>query len=311
MWLVLAGEPSLASRIVSRPALGASDTLAWLYTVSPSDIPSGLLKAAQISADSSFASVFSFDSSAERWCAQGGQWVHYPDTFELVTLSKGPHALGAFVDQSPPVIQVFVAGREILFLDYAARGKPFSVFITDSSGVLKNSVRLLLNGQELGDEFHSEVRSEEDGATATLTAYPPPQKDVDSLTVIAKDLAGNEARKVFAYMPGEELSIRFFSCHPNPFSAKRIAENSYRIVRFAYLLTDLAKEVKISIYTIAGRKIWTWDGVDLIGYQEVPWNGLTHDGYRIANGTYYAKLVAKNEVKTVKKIIRIAKLEGY
>jgi len=46
-------------------------------------------------------------------------------------------------------------------------------------------------------------------------------------------------------------------------------------------------------------------------YQEVEWNGKTSNGYRIANGTYYAKLIAINDSKKVIKSIRIAKLEGY
>ena len=49
----------------------------------------------------------------------------------------------------------------------------------------------------------------------------------------------------------------------------------------------------------------------LIGYQEIEWDGRDMDGYRIANGTYYAKLTASNAKRKVKKIIRIAKLEGY
>ena len=55
----------------------------------------------------------------------------------------------------------------------------------------------------------------------------------------------------------------------------------------------------------------------MIGYQEIAWDGTTlnnrrrNKGYRIANGTYYAKLVAKNRYRKVQKIIRIAKLEGY
>jgi flagellar hook assembly protein FlgD len=49
----------------------------------------------------------------------------------------------------------------------------------------------------------------------------------------------------------------------------------------------------------------------MIGYQEISWDGRDHDGYRIANGTYYAKLIVKNKSKKLKKLIKIAKLEGY
>jgi flagellar hook assembly protein FlgD len=114
-------------------------------------------------------------------------------------------------------------------------------------------------------------------------------------------------------MPGEDLAIKSFSCHPNPFSAKQDNNGStIQTIRFAFLLTDVAKEAKIVLYTIANRIVWTWQKTDgTIGYQEVPWNGKTSQGYRIANGTYYAKLTVKNDSKKATSIIRIAKLEGY
>jgi hypothetical protein len=146
-----------------------------------------------------------------------------------------------------------------------------------------------------------------------VTAYPQKMNLIDSLTVMAEDNAGNKAIKTFAYRPGEKLSIRFFSCHPNPFTAK-----PGKLVRFAYLLTDLATDVSLTIYTISGRKVWTWENTgELIGYQEIAWDGTTlnqrmlNQGYRIANGTYYAKLVVKNKDTKIHKIIRIAKLEGF
>ena len=83
-------------------------------------------------------------------------------------------------------------------------------------------------------------------------------------------------------------------------------------IRFAFLLTDVAKDASIVIYTIANRVVWTWRRTDgVIGYQEVAWDGKTSQGNRIANGTYYAKLIVKNDSKKATSIIRIAKLEGF
>jgi flagellar hook assembly protein FlgD len=74
----------------------------------------------------------------------------------------------------------------------------------------------------------------------------------------------------------------------------------------------VAKEARIVIYTIANRVVWTWQKTNgIIGYQEVPWDGKTSQGQRIANGTYYAKLSVKNDSKKATSIIRIAKLEGF
>jgi flagellar hook assembly protein FlgD len=62
---------------------------------------------------------------------------------------------------------------------------------------------------------------------------------------------------------------------------------------------------------MSGRPVRSWNFSNLIGYQEIEWDGRDRDGYRIANGTYYAKLIVKNKSKKDKKIVKIAKLEGY
>jgi flagellar hook assembly protein FlgD len=81
--------------------------------------------------------------------------------------------------------------------------------------------------------------------------------------------------------------------------------------RFAFLITDITDEIKLTIYTASGKVVRTWSLSNIIGYQEIEWDGRDKDGYKIANGTYYVKLTARKGSKKVKKIIRIAKLEGY
>jgi flagellar hook assembly protein FlgD len=124
-------------------------------------------------------------------------------------------------------------------------------------------------------------------------------------------MAGNSIRRTCAYLPGKDLTIKSFTCHPNPFTARRQNDGSIQKIRFAFLLTDIANSVTLSIFTVSGKKIKTWSLSELVGYQQIEWDGRDHEGYRLANGTYYAKLIVKNDRKKEKKIIRIAKLEGF
>jgi hypothetical protein len=227
--------------------------------------------------------------------------------------NSGPYALAALSDVSPPQIRTSVNGQEIDFLDYEAKGKPFNIMLNDASGVWPASIKVLINHKALDSNSISRTASSSDLGNLTVTAFPPKQNAIDSLSVYAQDLAGNATTTVFAYMPGEDLSIKFFECHPNPFSAKQDATgNTIQTIRFAFLLTDVASDVSITIYTIGSRIVWKWDKTGgTIGYQEVEWNGKTSSGARIANGTYYAKLIAVNESKKVIKNIKIAKLEGF
>jgi hypothetical protein len=229
------------------------------------------------------------------------------------TNAGGPFALSQLSDARPPQIRASVDGRDITFLDYAAKGKPFSLFFSDVSGILPSSVKVLLNNRALDTALVSRVTPQPDLREFSVTAYPKKEYAVDSLTVSAQDLAGNAASTVFAYMPGEDLAIKNFSCHPNPFTARQDnTGGTIQTVRFAFLLTDVAQQAKIVIYTIANRVVWSWQKTDgVIGYTEVPWDGKTSKGSRIANGTYYAKLTVANNSKKATSIIMIAKLEGF
>jgi hypothetical protein len=254
-----------------------------------------------------------YDSSMLCWRYAGG--ANTGDTLRDIsfnTIGQGPYTCAAMSDMKPPDIGIAVFGREILFLDYTAKDKPFAISLVDQSGIYPQSVKVLLNNQSLQKEAISSIVTHGDLRTLSLTAYPPQEHRVDSLTIMAADLAGNETEKTFAYMSGEDLKIKFLSCHPNPFTAAiNPYDHTQQQIRFAFLLADMASDITLSIYTVSGKKIRTWKFSDLIGYQEVPWDGRDQDGYRIGNGTYYAKLMVKNDRKSDKKIIRIAKLEGF
>jgi hypothetical protein len=305
-WIPLLGDNTTSFNIFSRPTLSSSDSLSWNFVPNLED--KTLLR------DTEYRmGVFTPDSLSLLWKYQGGIYDSIQKIFTIATCLTGPFALAKLADSTPPEIQVFVKGKEIIYLDYAAQNRPFNIIIIDSSGVDLSSIKIFLNGQDLENDLKSSGINGDNHSTVAITAYPAKINLIDSLTVIARDNAGNQREKIFPYRPGENLAIRFFSCHPNPFSGKKGKK-----IRFAYLITDIATNVSLTIYTISGRKVWRWaNSTDLIGYQEISWDGTTHNrrgeniGYRIANGTYYAKLVVKNNKRRAEKIIRIAKLEGY
>ena len=308
-WVALAGDGSAQFSIGVRPALSAGDSLAWIFRRA-ADTASHIGK---LLASIAKLSVFVLDSSVSAWRYAQGGWDPAQTVFIMRAANAGPFALAVVSDIKPPQIRALVDGREIVFLDYAAKDKPFNILMNDPSGIIPSSIMLRLNGKLVDPHDLSSVSNANSFGDITMTVYPRKERSVDSLSVFAEDFAGNATTAVFAYMPGEDLRITFFSCHPNPFTAAQDRSGrTAQTIRFAYLITDVARDVSITIYTIGGNAIWKWRTMNgVIGYQEVEWDGKTSDGYRIANGTYYAKLVATGENKKVVKRIRIAKLEGY
>jgi hypothetical protein len=306
-WAPLSGDSLAQFSVGVRPALSPGDSLAWIFR--PAPVASG----AKQSTPTGKLVVMRYDSSLSSWrYAQGGG---APSDSALVMRSGGygPFSLGIIADVKAPNIRALVDGREIVFLDYAAKNKPFNILMNDPSGIVPSSVTIRLNNSPLAQADVSPQSPSNNYGDIAITAYPRKQRSVDSISVYAEDFAGNSAAKVFAYMQGEDLSISFLSCHPNPFTAAQDRSGkTAQTIRFAFLLTDVARDVSLTIYTIGGNVVWSWrQSTGVIGYQEVEWDGKTTHGYRIANGTYYAKLIATgNDKKAVKKI-RIAKLEGY
>jgi hypothetical protein len=196
---------------------------------------------------------------------------------------------------------VSVQGKSLDRPDYTAKDRPFTMFFADPSGILPQSIALFLNGNPIPSSSHSAVPVQEDLRSLSISIYPQAERKMDSLEAHCCDLAGNTTKRIFAYLPGSDLLIRSFSCPPNPFTAKRHADGTISKIRFAFVLTDLASSVTLSIYTVSGKKIRTWSLDEVIGYHQVEWDGRDRDGFRIANGTYYAKLIAKNDRKKVKK----------
>ncbi|MDG5814936.1 C25 family cysteine peptidase [Chitinispirillales bacterium ANBcel5] len=293
-WIPSAQNNHQKFTIGTRPALKSSDTLLWTFSTE---------------ADNSDISVMTRDQYSGNW-RYAGNSSFIGGNVLFRSSETGPYAIAHLSDNSPPRVRLTVVGREISFLDYVAKDRPFNLGISDPSGIYTPSIRLLLNGKELTQESHSEIPLHKNPENVNVTVYPPSQRNIDSLLVLAEDLAGNRISETFAYKPGEDLKIQFLSCHPNPFTARVSDGVTVENVRFAFLITDLA-DIELTIYTSSGRNIRSWRFPDLIGYQEIQWDGRDRHGYRIANGTYFAKLTARNNFKRVNRTIRIAKLEGY
>jgi hypothetical protein len=80
------------------------------------------------------------------------------------------------------------------------------------------------------------------------------------------------------------MSVSSFLPYPNP-----LQKTGY----FTFVLSDAA-EVKLSIYTVRGKKLRTINFSGLEGYNQIPWDGRDADGDHLANNTYFIKLTAKS-----------------
>jgi hypothetical protein len=123
----------------------------------------------------------------------------------------------------------------------------------------------------------------------------------------ATDASGNKAYQddlqTRVRVSYETAVDRVFN-YPNPFTDG---------TAFSFLLigSKIPDAASIMVYTVTGRKIKT---IDLppdrlrIGYNVIPWDGRDEDGDRLANGTYFFKVLVRSAGSSLEQIGRIAVL---
>ncbi len=314
-WLPLRGDDSVSYSGHIRNASGSdtSDSLHWTLLCDSASAHSALSK--QITATGYKTGICLYDSIPEQWRYSPSQW-YAKDYAVKSTVAEGYRIAAAVIyDCDAPHVDLTVAGYHVTQQGYAAKNAPFNLDISDPSGIPGSSISITLNNQPLQKSTLSELDLSQCRESFSVTAYPPAQHEYDSLRIHAADLAGNDTVVTYIYKPGKNLSISFLACHPNPFTARRTENTIREPIRLVYMITDDADRIDASIYTITGQVVrkWRYNSAEMTapGYHEIVWDGTTQFGHRIANGTYYFVLEARNEEKKAKKILKIAKCEGY
>jgi hypothetical protein len=110
-------------------------------------------------------------------------------------------------------------------------------------------------------------------------------------------------RTLHVQVAGETKIVETYT-YPNPFP-----KDTY----FTFVLAGagVPEEVRIRIYTVAGRRIRDLEvpsSMLRIGFNQVYWDGRDADGDEIANGYYFYEVIARHEGKTHSVLQKLAKL---
>ncbi len=113
-----------------------------------------------------------------------------------------------------------------------------------------------------------------------------------TLQLIAFDNFNNPsvATTNFVISKSNAFSIKEFMPYPNP-----MKKDGY----FTFVLSEAA-DVKLTLYTIRGRKIKTITSSAAKGYNQIFWDGKDADGDFLANNTYFIKITAKSLTEKAK-----------
>lgn len=222
----------------------------------------------------------------------------------------GDYLLATAQDDEAPEVEININAREIFERAYVSERSDFSIILKDNYGInpLDEFRHILLDGENISSDKVVVVDLDnirELGINFKLEMEPGDH----TLQVIAEDLVGNKVESdVYEIIYTGDSQLINYGNFPNPFTTK---------TSFIYELTEQFDDLTIKIYTISGRKIYTFSskvnittGLPLhgIGYHEVKWRGQDEFGNKVANGVYFYVIEAKVDGKTIKAKGKIAKL---
>ncbi|MBL7148769.1 MAG: hypothetical protein ISS80_01720 [Candidatus Cloacimonetes bacterium] len=278
--------------------------------------------------------VYRWEEIYRKWVYSGGEMDHDNNTVIYETNRIGTYTILQNNDQTAPYIEANVEGQEFTQGQTTTQGQEFthggyisrngtiSFLLLDSNGidVFNRNISLYLSD---GVNINEIERSEYSITLGIGNLIQVPMKyQLDNLekgtyylTLDCYDVNGNPRSMGIEFDVSTQFDIINVANYPNP--VKTITnsyENSAR-TRFTYVLTDDADKVTLKIYTVSGRLIQTFKDLPTsVGYHEYPrsvlgWDCRDKDGYFLANGVYFYRIVAKKGSKKIEKIQKMAILK--
>ncbi len=214
---------------------------------------------------------------------------------------NGYYALLNNSDVQAPIIQISSHGQVLLPDDYVPLNTPIDVTIRDGQGVdLLLHPPVMTSQNQIFDSLNNARDSGKNPfpTLARINFLPKRTGTRDSLFISATDISGNIAQRSLIYRLGDDLSIRDLGSYPNPFADTAI---------FVFSLTDFCEKVELKVYSRAGRLVRSLSEKNVVGYQEVLWDGREEGKKEIANGLYFLKVTAKAGDKESSKIFKLFK----
>jgi hypothetical protein len=204
-------------------------------------------------------------------------------------------------NQSIPLIQLRFDENDIFDGDYISSNPDIKINISNNSIIPltdTTSVEIYLNNQRLYFKNNPVINYsfsntnpkmiidykpiyEEGEYILKVTAKNPYNSQVESSTIQKKFLVSNKIQLLYVYN------------YPNPFSDKTY---------FTFKLTQIPDQLKIRIYTLAGRlvkEIIKNDSELSYDFNRIEWDGKDEDGSNVANGVYIYKVIMKKGSETI------------
>ncbi|HNQ43804.1 MAG TPA: FlgD immunoglobulin-like domain containing protein, partial [Candidatus Cloacimonadota bacterium] len=261
--------------------------------------------------------IYRYNSEFQKWILHGGHVNTTANTVNFEVMREGIYTIFRNRDKLSPSVDVNVQDQEFTVGGYVAGDGVISLLLSDANGidVIDDTIKLSMNGIAVApDDFVISVNLENINRVP-IKYQLALGKGSHELKVDCKDLNGNFTTRIVKFEVNDEFKLENIGNYPNPILGRAQDPKNDGRTRFTYVLTDTADEVNLKVYTISGRLVKTFDHLPVgVGYHEYPrtlyaWDCKDDEGYPLANGVYFYRIVARKGNKKIEKTMKMAILK--
>jgi hypothetical protein len=258
--------------------------------------------------------IYRYNSEYDKWVLHGGHISVADNTVSFEVNREGIFSVFNNADNRLPSVDVNVEDQEFTVGGYVAGNGIISLLLSDANGidVIDDSIKLFLNGVEVPQADYVISINRENINRVPIKYQLALGRGNHELKVDCRDLNGNFMTREIQFIVNDRFDIVNIANYPNPVVGHAQDPRNDGRTRFTYILTDTADEVTIKVYTISGRLVRTFRNLPTgVGYHEYPrtvyaWDCTDEQGYTLANGTYFYKVVARKGGKKIEKTMKMA-----
>ena len=197
-------------------------------------------------------------------------------------------------DTTKPTMNLTIDGNDIFDGEYVSNNPEIKIELNDPSLIPisdTSSISIFLNNKYvnyIGNEEYISINYSVSNPKAVVNYTPRLEDGEYTLRVFGKDASGNVGDSTgITKSFNVESNAKLLNVYnfPNPF-----AEDTY----FTFKLTQIPDEIKIKVFTIAGRLIkeFILNSSQLnFDLNKVYWDGRDQDGDKLGNGVYLYKVI--------------------
>ncbi len=261
--------------------------------------------------------IYRWDDDYRKWIIQGG-FISTTENRVVFEIScQGIFALIRNKDRVRPSIDVNVQDQEFTVGGYISSRGTISILLSDANGidVVDSSVRLFLNGTPVPPEQWSMTLNQENLNRIPIKYQLNLAKGTYSMVIDCRDVNGNFNTREIQFFVNDTFDVLRIGNYPNPVVGRAQDPKNDGRTRFTYVLTDDADDVTMKIYTVSGRLVRTFTNLPTgVGYHEFPrtvygWDCKDEQGFLLANGVYFYKIIARKGNKSIEKTQKMAILK--